>query len=639
MRRVIGELNSFSETLLHERALSNPWRLALVLGLAFAIAVTTVLSPSPVRAVAEGQKVAVIVGPVGGGSIQSFYLNSGEESAQSVEALGGTAVRVFSPDATYAAAQAAVNGANIIVYIGHGSGFPNPYSATLQTAWNNGWGLNRVAGVDSQDPTGHGHTIGTSMVYCGEAALEGKPKPSSVPSNQWCAGGAITPAPGFVMVFSNACYAPGAGETESTTPTGEGLARTRVEYFSRPYLGLGGTYFASDIGSQSVVEAILENPDTAFGDIFRMGNGFSDSAVRGFSHSLFGGAQAWIQRTSGPGSLMSYWYAFAGDPSRTPAGGTATFEPLPPPPPSAVRLSGADRYATAAAISAATFDPGVPAALIATGTNYADALAGAAAASHLDAPLLLVTSTAVPAATAAELARLDPAHVYVLGGPSVVSDGVLAALGPYTTPTGGAVTRLSGPDRYATAAAVSAAVFAPGVPYAFIATGENFPDGLAAGPAAGLVGGPVLLTRQGSLPPATAAELARLGPQRIVIVGSTGVVSNAVAAALAPYASVGVERVAGPDRYATAAAVSARFFGPPVAAAYAATGANFPDALAAGSAAAQWGGPLLLVTATTLPAASATEFNRLDPGAIFIAGGPSVVNSNVQVAIGTVAGP
>ena len=52
-------------------------------------------------------------------------------------------VRVFSPNATYAAARAAVNGANIIVYIGHGSGYPNPYSGTLQTAWNNGWGLNR----------------------------------------------------------------------------------------------------------------------------------------------------------------------------------------------------------------------------------------------------------------------------------------------------------------------------------------------------------------------------------------------------------------------------------------------------------------------------------------------------------------
>ncbi len=128
LRRVIPNSSSFAETLLHDRALPDPWRLALILGLAFALAVTTVLSPSPVLGGAAGQKVAIIVGPVGGGSIQSNYLNRGEQIAQSVEARGGTAVRVFSPNATWANVLAAVNGANIIVYIGHGSGFPNPYS-------------------------------------------------------------------------------------------------------------------------------------------------------------------------------------------------------------------------------------------------------------------------------------------------------------------------------------------------------------------------------------------------------------------------------------------------------------------------------------------------------------------------------
>jgi hypothetical protein len=70
----------------------------------------------------------------------------------------------------------------------------------------------------------------------------------------------------------------------------------------------------------------------AFGDIFRLGSGYSDTAVRGFPHALLAGKQAWIQKTSGPGGLMSYWYAFAGDPARTPAGGTAPYEELPPAP-------------------------------------------------------------------------------------------------------------------------------------------------------------------------------------------------------------------------------------------------------------------------------------------------------------------
>lgn len=622
---------------MHDRTLPNPVRIALLLALAMAMAVSALLAPMPARAaVATGKKVVVIVGPVGGGSIQSFYLNRGESIADAAEALGATVVRVFSPNATYAAARAAVNGANVVVYFGHGSGYPNPYSSTLQPAWNNGWGLNAIAGIDPYDPTGHGHTISgshPSMLYCGEAALEGKPKPSWVPSEQWCSGGGITPAPGFTMVFSNACYAPGAGETEETTPTSQTVARSRVQYYSRPFLALGGSYFASDLGSQSVVEAVLENPNTAFGDIFRMGNGYSDSAVRGFPHALFGGAQAWIQRTSGPGGLMSYWYAFAGDPSRTPNGGTAAYQPLPPPPPWPIRLAGGDRYATAAAISAATFSPGVDGLVVATGTTFADALAGAAAAARVGGPLLLVTSTSVPSATAAELQRLDPQHVYVLGGPGAVSDAVMSTVGAYTMPTPGAVTRLFGTDRYATAAAISSALFDPGTDWAFVATGENFPDGLAAGPAAGLLGAPILLVHDDSVPPSTAAELVRLAPEHIVVVGGTGVVSNSVYAALASYAGSGIERVSSADRYATAAAVSARFFAPGVVAAFAATGVNFPDALSAGSAAAASAGPMLLVKYGSVPAPTGGEFDRVNPNDIYIAGGTGVISWMVEDAL------
>ncbi len=87
------------------------------------------------------------------------------------------------------------------------------------------------------------------------------------------------------------------------------------------------------------------------------------------------------------------------------------------------RLSGADRYATAAAISAATFKPGVPVVYLATGLNFPDALAGAAAAGGNGGPLLLVGST-MPAATAAELARLKPARIVILGSTTVVSAAV-----------------------------------------------------------------------------------------------------------------------------------------------------------------------------------------------------------------------
>jgi putative cell wall-binding protein len=97
------------------------------------------------------------------------------------------------------------------------------------------------------------------------------------------------------------------------------------------------------------------------------------------------------------------------------------------------RLSGADRYETAVAISAATFASGVPIAYIATGTNYPDALSGAAAAAGGPGPILLVPGSTIPTSVATELTRLKPGRIVILGGTAVVSSGVATALKAFVT--------------------------------------------------------------------------------------------------------------------------------------------------------------------------------------------------------------
>ena len=190
-------------------------------------------------------------------------------------------------------------------------------------------------------------------------------------------------------------------------------------------------------------------------------------------------------------------------------------------------------------------------------------------------------------------------------------------------------TRVAGVDRYETAAAISATSFSPGVPVAFVATGANFPDALAAGPAAAISNGPVLLTRASVLPTATREELVRLQPRRIVVLGGAGAVSNGVLADLRRY-SPSVGRVAGADRYATAAAISLAYFrSVPVGVAYVATGGNFPDALAGGAVAGRDEGPVLLTRPTVLSDATREELRRLRPGRIIVLGGPSVVSDAV----------
>ncbi len=295
------------------------------------------------------------------------------------------------------------------------------------------------------------------------------------------------------------------------------------------------------------------------------------------------------------------------------------------------RLAGSDRYATAAAISKSAFPSGAAVAYISTGTNFPDALAGSVAAARAGGPLLLTTATSLPAATASELARLKPGRIVVLGASAVVGDAVATALTKYAT--SGSVSRLAGSDRYATAAAISKSAFPSGAAVAYISTGTNFPDALAGSVAAARAGGPLLLTTATSLPAATASELARLKPGRIVVLGASAVVSDAVATALTKYATSGsVSRLAGSDRYATAAAISKSAFPSGAAVAYISTGTNFPDALAGSVAAARAGGPLLLTTATSLPAATASELARLKPGRIVVLGASAVVSDAVASA-------
>jgi putative cell wall-binding protein len=86
------------------------------------------------------------------------------------------------------------------------------------------------------------------------------------------------------------------------------------------------------------------------------------------------------------------------------------------------RWSGRDRYETAAAISRNTYPLGAPTVYLASGTHYADALAGAPAAARGGAPLLLTTKGCLPAATDAEIARLGATNVIVLGDAGIVGE-------------------------------------------------------------------------------------------------------------------------------------------------------------------------------------------------------------------------
>lgn len=293
------------------------------------------------------------------------------------------------------------------------------------------------------------------------------------------------------------------------------------------------------------------------------------------------------------------------------------------------RISGADRYATAAAV-AARYPAGRPVVYLATGENYPDALSGAALAARDDAPVLLTRRTELPTATAAQLDRLNPGRIVVLGGTTAVSDAVVAQAGAYTS---GPVTRIFGGDRFETSAKV-AAQFPAGGDVAYVATGRAYPDALAGAALAGSRSAPVLLTEPGTLPDATAEALTALRPARIVVLGGPGSVSNTVQSRLAQYATTGqVSRIAGDDRYETAALVAGQMSsGPPTV--YVATGTSFPDALAGSALAGSQGVPVLLTRPEALPAVTGDRVAALGAGSGTVLGGRLGVSPLVMDQLG-----
>lgn len=279
------------------------------------------------------------------------------------------------------------------------------------------------------------------------------------------------------------------------------------------------------------------------------------------------------------------------------------------------RRSGSTRYGTAASVSQLGFPAGASRAVLVLGAgNSPDALSGASLAAFRKAPLLLTARDTLPAETKAELKRLGVTSVTVVGGPSAVSDAVVTTV----RNLGISVNRVSGSDRFATAAKVARLVGSPSRK-AFIVNGSAMVDGAAAAGPAAHFGAPVLLVQKDSIPASTRTALSDLGITQTIIVGGTGAVSGAVASAL-PSPS----RISGATRYDTAVNVAkwARKNGLSSSEVWVARGDDMVDALATFATR-----KLILFTATSALPPVTRNFLKSYGQNVLIAGGASAVDA------------
>ncbi|MCD2444055.1 cell wall-binding repeat-containing protein [Agromyces sp. SYSU K20354] len=288
------------------------------------------------------------------------------------------------------------------------------------------------------------------------------------------------------------------------------------------------------------------------------------------------------------------------------------------------RMSGEDRYETAAAISKRSYPtPGVPVVYIASGLDFADALAAAPAAAHQGGPLLLTTKWTVPSATLTELKRLAPQRIVIAGGWGAVGGPVATALAAIA-PTA----RVGGVDRFETSRLLADQAF-DSAAVAYLATGHDFPDGLSAGAAAGAQGVPVVLVdgAAGQLDAATLTTLTALNVAEVRIAGGTGAVSAGIASSLST-ASLAVKRYGGADRYATSVALNQAAFGMRQNV-FMATGTVFPDALSGAAAAGAAGDPLYLARPTCVPSPVRSALLAHGATSLTLLGGPGALNDRV----------
>ncbi|MDH6180025.1 putative cell wall-binding protein [Microbacteriaceae bacterium SG_E_30_P1] len=288
------------------------------------------------------------------------------------------------------------------------------------------------------------------------------------------------------------------------------------------------------------------------------------------------------------------------------------------------RVAGATRYDVAVNISHGAYPDTAPVVYVANGENYPDALSAGPAAAHEGGPLLLVQPNAVPSAVADEIARLDPAKIVVVGGVNSVSAQTFTALSSMADEA----VRIAGADRYEVSRNVAEYAFGDTVPLVYVATGEKFPDALAAGGAAGSKDAPVILVRGSAtaLDDATTALLESLGTTSTRVLGGPATVTPALFDGINSIAEA--TRLGGADRYEAARAINMDAFDE-ADRAFIATGLNFPDALAGSAWAAAQGAPMYVVPGSCVTAGVLADLDALGVTNVTLLGGENSLSPEV----------
>ncbi len=229
-------------------------------------------------------KVVVVVGPVG--SSTSNYIYNARKYASQARSYGATVIEIYSPNATWTRVRSAAQGANVLIYLGHGNGSPEPLRRLLRTS-KDGMGLNATAG-------------------------NGNTTPSTTASTT---SGLHPAGPNAVVILNRLCYASGNSEWGSANPT-KSVARQRVDNYGAGFLRANArAVFAEGITSASYILYGLFRTNRSMGSIFMSSSKAVGDYDFQFASARTPGYRAWMD----PYAPSRYYRSVIGNLSLTAA--------------------------------------------------------------------------------------------------------------------------------------------------------------------------------------------------------------------------------------------------------------------------------------------------------------------------------
>ncbi len=204
------------------RKLFSALSLALLIGLGVAVPAASAGSTLSTA------KVVIIVGPVGD-LIAKSYIADANQAATAARAYSSNVITLYTPHATWANVAPALQGASIVVYMGHGNGYTSPYHPTFD--------INAIpSGVDGLGLNPPGNTTNnTTTQYYGEATLARY----------------AHLAPNAVVILAHLCYSAGNSESQNPAPR-FAEARLRVDNMGAGWLRTGARAVISEVYSNDM---------------------------------------------------------------------------------------------------------------------------------------------------------------------------------------------------------------------------------------------------------------------------------------------------------------------------------------------------------------------------------------------------